>query len=1188
MLDYERQILSSLPQPQHPGVIRLRAEFVAAIPESIEEHLDGEMREQCEQWVLENDGERPQTQFYLLDKHPRSLHEWSAKLPLPLPYPLLHKLSVDLLGAVAYLTECRVVHLDCKADNVLMAEDGRAVLSDFGIARQTPTDSLELPLDDPSDLLLNRLVLAPEVLAAHEAGTARAEAAKAANEAAQTEEEAEEQEEGDEEDGHAEEEAGDEAADDDAADDGAGDEDAADEDGAAVEEEEVAAELDEDAGGVDADADAADEGATETGEEEADDEAEQGSALDGSGTACVLPLAGQGVWAVAVCLMESAVGWSPFPRYPELGDGVNAGPAGFGVGYAADAGTVVNVAACYPPPFRRLLRAMLSADPALRPTPAEALATLASMRPVLAPPRLVHVSAPGVAVRRARPGQARSRDTDAAPSSAATDPVTVIFSNVFGEREAARVVRLEPLSVALLRTSARFRRLPPLAGASAAGDASLVGHDHGGGGVDATEAPLPFDASSVRQRSSSTSAISTPTAAWRTSRAAGAAGGPSLAEEADEDVDMTDGGAATADAARAITGAAAGGATARASSSPDAVAASERRSPMVGASKSARHLQLPRPAVITVDHSPHVSSGPATSPAGAASRRRIVSSSDASLPGTDDGAAGILHASGTASSVGGLPAAMLLLQHASGSTGLLPPPGWRTMVPMAHSTPGGAMPPAGLGWTPEQQWQPDDGTGADSPHTSVGGGTSLGAAFEGGDFGPTNDAGLDGPARDQAAEGGAAVVAVASSLGAPAGVTALRLARPRADDSRAAPPSPVSSSEWATTVVRPVLMHGSAALDGSEAVGDLVRAAHRATSDGTASPASSGSAAPRDGAVSMAPPLPPRDGLDHTLSGGSCGSSDGLDSLSVWVLPPAADACAMSLGFARAVFLRSNAFARSVAPALEASQADQAPTPGPAARWEAMSGLLGLAEDSAPEDGDWRVQLRAVQALALSAARAYSSEPRGAPSPAAPRRCAALSDTAPPAPAPSRPAVEGAAAVVNVGELVSLAASFASAHGEERHVLGLAVSTMRNCSCITDRASAERMAAHSCMPWAAYALGLDPDQAQLADDAVQLCSNLLRFDEVLAGPDAAFAQVAGLAVSVMEQHRDTPALLDSAVALSLRLAEVSGETAPPPARAPPLPRARWLIKRFVGGTPHPIRCFIVYQHDQRASKPAPW
>jgi len=87
------------------------------------------------------------------------------KLPLPIADALA--IAGDVCGALAYAHSRGIVHRDIKPENVLIGDDGRARLSDFGIARlvdppATPEDG---PLTRPSLVLGTPGYMAPEARA---------------------------------------------------------------------------------------------------------------------------------------------------------------------------------------------------------------------------------------------------------------------------------------------------------------------------------------------------------------------------------------------------------------------------------------------------------------------------------------------------------------------------------------------------------------------------------------------------------------------------------------------------------------------------------------------------------------------------------------------------------------------------------------------------------------------------------------------------------------------------------------------------------------------------------------------------------------------------------------------------------------------------------------------------------------
>ena len=84
---------------------------------------------------------------------------------LPLPVADALAIAVDVCGALAYAHGRGIVHRDIKPENVLIGDDGRARLSDFGIARLVDPTPEEGPLTRPSLVLGTPGYMAPEARA---------------------------------------------------------------------------------------------------------------------------------------------------------------------------------------------------------------------------------------------------------------------------------------------------------------------------------------------------------------------------------------------------------------------------------------------------------------------------------------------------------------------------------------------------------------------------------------------------------------------------------------------------------------------------------------------------------------------------------------------------------------------------------------------------------------------------------------------------------------------------------------------------------------------------------------------------------------------------------------------------------------------------------------------------------------
>ena len=72
--------------------------------------------------------------YFAMELHPASLRTRLEQHPM-LPEPEAVQIAVGVARALAFAHERNVIHRDIKPDNILLAEDGRPVLTDFGIAR---------------------------------------------------------------------------------------------------------------------------------------------------------------------------------------------------------------------------------------------------------------------------------------------------------------------------------------------------------------------------------------------------------------------------------------------------------------------------------------------------------------------------------------------------------------------------------------------------------------------------------------------------------------------------------------------------------------------------------------------------------------------------------------------------------------------------------------------------------------------------------------------------------------------------------------------------------------------------------------------------------------------------------------------------------------------------------------------
>ena len=93
-------------------------------------------------------------QYSLMPYYERNLKELISELS---DYEYILKIIIDLGEALKYIHSQGIIHRDLKPENVLVAEDGRLILTDFGIAHFKDST-----LTHRNDLLNNREYLAPE------------------------------------------------------------------------------------------------------------------------------------------------------------------------------------------------------------------------------------------------------------------------------------------------------------------------------------------------------------------------------------------------------------------------------------------------------------------------------------------------------------------------------------------------------------------------------------------------------------------------------------------------------------------------------------------------------------------------------------------------------------------------------------------------------------------------------------------------------------------------------------------------------------------------------------------------------------------------------------------------------------------------------------------------------------------
>ena len=79
-------------------------------------------------------GQDGDTTYFAMDYHPKTLAERLEQTG-PLDEREVLDIARQVASGLAYAHEAGIIHRDIKTDNVLLSEDGRAIIADFGIAK---------------------------------------------------------------------------------------------------------------------------------------------------------------------------------------------------------------------------------------------------------------------------------------------------------------------------------------------------------------------------------------------------------------------------------------------------------------------------------------------------------------------------------------------------------------------------------------------------------------------------------------------------------------------------------------------------------------------------------------------------------------------------------------------------------------------------------------------------------------------------------------------------------------------------------------------------------------------------------------------------------------------------------------------------------------------------------------------
>ena len=144
---------------QHPNIICKFGSFISVPSDDMIINVDAGIRDLC--FDQNNPHTKKKHQFYILEAYRRTLQSVIGSLPLH----QIVKYSYQLSSALLFLYNENIVHLDVKADNLMISFNDDLVMIDFGHAAQFDENGF-IQINDGLFSVGNRLHLSPEILQA--------------------------------------------------------------------------------------------------------------------------------------------------------------------------------------------------------------------------------------------------------------------------------------------------------------------------------------------------------------------------------------------------------------------------------------------------------------------------------------------------------------------------------------------------------------------------------------------------------------------------------------------------------------------------------------------------------------------------------------------------------------------------------------------------------------------------------------------------------------------------------------------------------------------------------------------------------------------------------------------------------------------------------------------------------------